>query len=67
MLKELIASGYEGPVGILDHQAELDAKEALQDNLDGLAWLMKEVEKPGSGGSRPVPRIARPAALVSSR
>ena len=23
--------------------------------LDGLAWLMKEVEKPGSGGPRPVP------------
>lgn len=56
MLKELIASGYDGPVGILDHQTDLDAKESLQDNLDGLAWLMKEVEEPGSGGSRPVPK-----------
>ena len=66
MLRELIASEYDGPVGILDHQADLDAKEALQDNLDGLEWLMKEIERPGSAGPRPVPK-ARPHLESSSR
>lgn len=40
MLKALMASGYDGPIGILDHQAGLDSKVALQANLDGLKALM---------------------------
>ncbi len=56
MLKILIESGYDGPVGILDHQNHLDAKESLQDNLDGLEWLKKEIIKPGSGGTKPQPK-----------
>lgn len=62
MLKTLVESGYQGPVGILDHQNQLDAKESLQDNLKGLLWLKKELVKPGSGGAKPVPQ-AKP--LVS--
>lgn len=61
MLRVLIESGYDGPVGILDHQAQLDSKEALQDNLDGLSWLRKELSEPGSGGAKPVP-VAKPTA-----
>ncbi len=59
MLKAVVDSGYDGPIGILDHQNDLDAKEALQDNRDGLEWLKKELQKPGSGGAKPVPKATK--------
>lgn len=31
---------YTGPIGILDHRPELDARESLQSNLDGLQQLL---------------------------
>ena len=46
MLQELVTSGYDGPVGILDHQNHRDARESLQDNLDGLDRLMKKIAGP---------------------
>lgn len=60
MLKAVAESGYKGPIGILDHQSQLDTKENLQDNLNGLEWLKKELFKPGSGGAKPIPK-AQPA------
>ena len=45
MLKTLIESGYTGPIGILDHQNHLDAKESLQGNLSGLARLKMELTR----------------------
>ncbi len=59
MLRTIIKAGYQGPIGILDHQNHLDTKEALQDNLKGLEWLTREIIEPGSGGTRPRPK-ARP-------
>jgi len=56
MLSSVMNSGYKGPIGILDHQFELDTEAALQDNLDGLEWLLKEWQVPGSGGDKPVPK-----------
>ena len=56
MLRILIESGYKGAVGILDHQAHLDAREVLSDNLEGLAWLTGEIMRLGSVGPRPAPR-----------
>ena len=41
-------SGYRGPIGILDHRPELDAKKSLQENLDGLKTLL---EKLGDSGT----------------
>ncbi len=42
--REMIAlireSGYEGPIGILDHRDELDAEQSLRENLEGLAKLI---------------------------
>ena len=61
MLRALVASGYDGPVGILDHQDALDSKIALGDNIDGLAWLKKELRKPGSAGAKPEP-VPKPGA-----
>jgi sugar phosphate isomerase/epimerase len=53
MLKTLLASGYKGPIGILDHREEMDAHESLRQNLVGLDWLLKEALKEGSGGVKP--------------
>jgi hypothetical protein len=55
LLEVLVSSGYDGPVGILDHQNRLDSKIALSDNFEGLGWLKKELVTPGSGGPKPKP------------
>jgi len=39
MLKVLLQSGYDGPIGILDHQNQVDAEESLRANLEGLKKL----------------------------
>lgn len=43
MLELVMQSGYDGPIGILDHRNELDAEASLQENLDGLAKLVSEM------------------------
>lgn len=43
MIKTIVESDYSGPIGILDHRNELDAKESLQENLTGLTALRKEL------------------------
>jgi len=40
MFNILIESGYEGSIGILDHQNHLDAEKSLRANLDGLKKLL---------------------------
>lgn len=39
MLRAMVQSGYDGPVGILGHRAEMDAEQALRLNLEGLKRL----------------------------
>ncbi len=48
LLRIVAASGYRGPIGILNH-TDLDAEARLQDNLDGLNWLVRQIrgEQPG--------------------
>jgi azurin len=55
MLRCLDASGWRGPIGIIDHRAETDSEETLGNNLRGLAWLRAELAQPGSGRVRPFP------------
>ena len=43
MFNILLESGYEGPVGILDHQNHLDTEESLRANLDGLKKLLTKL------------------------
>jgi azurin len=43
VLRQLRASGYSGPVGILNHTNE-DAEGRLLDNLDGLNWLIPQLD-----------------------
>ncbi len=50
MIREIVTSKYRGPIGILDHRNELDARDSLLENIEGLEWVRKEIEQPGSGG-----------------
>ena len=43
ILKTIEESGYEGPIGILDHRPEVDAEDALKANLSGLRRLSPSV------------------------
>lgn len=53
LLATIRISGWQGPVGILNHTDE-DAEARLRDNLTGLAWLAAQLDgKPP--GPRPVP------------
>ena len=45
MIEMIRTSGYEGPIGILDHRNELDAEVSLRENLDGLAGLVSEIPR----------------------
>jgi len=54
LLKTIVASGYRGPIGILNH-TDADAEGRLQDNLDGLDWLVAQL-KGQPAGPKPVPR-----------
>jgi hypothetical protein len=46
MIRTVIDSGYEGPVGVLGHVNERDVAEVLRENLEGLEYLLGEREKP---------------------
>ena len=48
MLKVVAKSGYDGPIGILGH-TQHDVELRLQDNLDGLAWLVQQLDGSGPG------------------
>ncbi len=50
LLRAIRDSGYRGPIGILGHTMD-DAEERLLDNLDGLAWLVPQLD-----GQAPGPR-----------
>ena len=60
LLRIIRESGYRGPIGILGHTMD-DAEERLRDNLDGLEWLLPQLDgKPA--GPRPRPRTPVPPA-----
>lgn len=48
ILRAIRESGYAGPIGIIGHTND-DVEARLQDNLDGLAWLLPQLdgEPPG--------------------
>ena len=59
LLRIIRDSGYRGPIGILGHTQD-DAEERLRDNLDGLDWLLPQLDgKPP--GPRPQTADARAA------
>jgi putative heme-binding domain-containing protein len=64
LLRTIRASGYQGRIGILGHTDD-DALARLRDNLDGLDWLLPQLDgKPAGPRPRtrtPVPPVTAPA------
>ena len=54
LLRIIADSGWHGPIGILNHTDE-DAEARLQDNLEGLDWLSKQLAG-APAGPKPTPR-----------
>ena len=54
LLRIIRDSGYRGPIGILGH-TEDDAEQRLRDNLDGLDWLVPQLDGKPAG---PAPEAA---------
>ena len=57
LLRTIRASGWHGPVGLLNHTDE-DAEARLLDNRDGLDWLVPQLGG-APAGPKPVPRSWR--------
>jgi hypothetical protein len=53
LAKTIVASGYKGPIGILNHTSH-DAEARLLDNLEGLNWVVGELC--GMPIAKPTPR-----------
>ena len=58
LLRDIILSGYQGPIGIIGHTQD-DVELRLRDNLDGLHWLLSQLD------GRPAP--ARPKLRTYAR
>jgi hypothetical protein len=58
LLKIISNSGYSGPIGIIGHTNH-DVELRLRDNLDGLDWLLPQIEGKPAG-----PKPAMRASLV---
>jgi sugar phosphate isomerase/epimerase len=43
ILKMIRDSGYQGPIGILDHRGGVDAEKSLRENLEGLKNLLQHM------------------------
>jgi hypothetical protein len=61
LLKTIRQSGFRGPIGILNHTSA-DAELRLQDNLDGLRWLVAQMDGIPPG-PKPVPRSWTPPVV----
>lgn len=64
LLRAIADSGYRGPIGLIGHTND-DVELRLRDNLDGLDWLVAQLDgKPA--GPKPQPRVPlRPKAAAS--
>ncbi|MFM9000638.1 MAG: LamG domain-containing protein, partial [Opitutia bacterium] len=64
VLRQIRASGYSGVIGILNHTQE-NAEHRLMDNLDGLRWVVPQMDDLPPG-PRPVWRSFKAAAAVAA-
>jgi glucose dehydrogenase len=56
LLQTIRDSGYAGPIGIIGHTQD-DAEKTLADNLDGLDWLVTQLDGRPAPGPRPPRRV----------
>jgi sugar phosphate isomerase/epimerase len=56
LLRTIRDSGYKGPIGLLGHTQD-DVELRLQDNLDGLNWLLPQLDGKAAG---PRPKYRTP-------
>lgn len=54
MMRVIQDSGWRGPIGVIAEKGG-DAEVTLKNYLIGLDWLAAELERAGSGGTRPFP------------
>jgi putative heme-binding domain-containing protein len=75
LLKIIRDSGYDGPIGILNH-TQLNAEHRLQDNVDGLNWLLPQLEGKPAGQkpvlktwstAKPAPPASVPGTVIDGR
>jgi sugar phosphate isomerase/epimerase len=65
LLKAIKDSGYTGLIGIIGHTQD-DAEQRLKDNLDGLDWLLPQLEGKAAG-PKPKLRTSLPLASPSKK
>ena len=65
MIRVVEASGWRGPIGVIHERPSVDAAEGIKGNLQGLEWVQKELQQPGSGG--PKPQEPTPPAKVQPK
>ncbi len=70
IIRQILASGYHGPIGILNH-TQRDAEAQLQANMNGLAQVVSRLDNKATPHQPPTPRnfdakVARTLALASS-
>jgi type 1 glutamine amidotransferase len=65
MIRVVEASGWRGPIGVIHERPTVDASEGIRGNLQGLEWVQKELQQPGSGG--PKPQEPTPPAKVQPK
>ncbi len=63
VLRIIRASGYSGPIGLLNHTDE-DAEGRLLDNLDGLRWLLPQLDD-APPGPKPTYRTWKETSATS--
>jgi hypothetical protein len=44
MIRTVIESGFSGPIGIIDHREQIDARESLLENISGLQSVRQKLE-----------------------
>jgi hypothetical protein len=65
LLKIIAASGYVGPIGIIGHTMD-DVELRLLDNLEGLDWMVGQLDGKNTA-PKPVPRLPLPPAAKGKK
>ncbi len=52
MMQELVDCGYQGPIGLIDHQSGVDAEIQLKANLAGLKQLRTQIKPPATSSHK---------------